>query len=235
MTRRLEVCESPAEAAGRACELIAEASPSTIALSGGSSPLPLYRLLQERGMLSGASIWMVDERCVPPDHEASNTRLLQEFFGDRVHRMRGEEPPHVAAGAYEEAIVALLGPEPVFDLMVLGMGNDGHTASLFPGSTELDERERIVIATDQPHAGFHRVTLTLPVLNRARSVLFFVTGESKAPAFAKIQDGELLPAGRVLGATWVIDRPVLSVPIATPRRRRWDPIEGQESLFELDG
>ncbi len=237
MTRPLFVVETPEEAAERAAVLIQEIAPRTVALSGGSTPRATYELLGRRGTLRNADIWLADERCVPPDSPDANARLVRESLGDAIgtlNRVRGEDPPDEAARIYDEELRARLGDQPVFDLIVLGMGGDGHTASLFPGAPEVDERTLAAVATAQAHNGFRRVTLTLPVLNRARATLFIVCGPDKAPAFARIQDGEMLPAGRVLGATWVLDRAAATPPSPpTPRRKPWEPIEGQEALFEL--
>jgi 6-phosphogluconolactonase len=234
VTVAFEVHPDPEAVAQRAASLIAEVAPQTVALSGGSSPRRTYTLLGERRALASSDVWFVDERCVPPDNDASNFRLVRATIGDgyaSIHRVLGEDRPEEAARVFDEEIVAHLGEEPVFDLCVLGMGPDGHTASLFPDAPELDERERRAVATAEPHFGFRRVTLTLPVLNRARRALFIVTGSDKARAFAAIREGELLPAARVLGATWIVDEAVVSVP-ARPRRRRGE-VEGQESLFDL--
>jgi 6-phosphogluconolactonase len=232
MARRVEICEDESAVAEATASLIAVIAPRTIALSGGSSVRPMYTLLGSRGTLSSCDIWQVDERCVPPGHKDSNARIIRETIGLPFHRMLGEDPPDEAARVYDEELRASLGDEPVFDLVVLGMGPDGHVASLFPDAPELDERERRVVATAGAHQGHRRITLTLPVLNRARNAVFMVMGVSKAAAFQQIQDGELLPAGRVLGATWILDREAATPPQPAPRKRRsWEPIEGQESLF----
>lgn len=228
----VEVVDDAAAAAARVAALVEDAGATAVGLSGGSTPRAAYELLGLRGTLRDADVWLVDERCVPPDAPESNARLVRETLGDvRLHRVRGEDPPDEAARVYDEEIEALLGREPVLDLIVLGMGGDGHTASLFPDAPELDERERRAVATRDAHAGFRRVTLTLPVLNAAREKLFLVTGYDKAPAFARIRDGELLPAGRILGARWIVDREAAEPPARLVRRRKGTPIEGQESLF----
>ena len=235
MTRAIEVLPDPETVAHRAAALIAAIAPETVALSGGSTPRRTYSLLGERRTLAGTEVWFADERCVAPSSDASNFRLVRETIGDAsgsIHRILGEEAPEEAARIYDEEIVARLGAEPVFDLVVLGMGPDGHTASLFPDAPELGERERRAVATRGMQLGFRRVTLTLPILNRARRVLFLVTGADKAKPFAEIRAGELLPAGRVLGATWIVDEAAAFLP-APARRRRRTEVEGQESLFDL--
>lgn len=235
MTVSFEVHPDPEAVAQRAAALVAEAAPRTVALSGGSSPRRLYALLGERGVLRDADVWFVDERCVPPENDASNFRLVRATIGDaagRIHRILGEEAPEKGARIYDDELAGLLGDEPVFDLVVLGMGPDGHTASLFPGAPELAERSARAVATAATHAGFRRVTLTLPVLNRARAALFVVAGADKAKAFAAVREGELLPAARILGATWLVDAAVASLP-APARRRRRAEVEGQASLFDV--
>lgn len=235
MTVIVEVLPDPEAVARRAADAVAEIAPRTIALSGGSTPRATYALLGRRGALAASEVFFVDERCVPPDEAASNYRLVRETIGDAaaIHRVRGEDPPDEAARIYDEELRALLGDQPAFDLVVLGMGADGHTASLFPGAPELAERERAAVATRDARAGFRRVTLTLPVLNRARQALFVVTGADKAEAFSRVLGGETLPAARVLGARWLVDAAVAAAAPAALRRRSRDPGEGQESLFEI--
>lgn len=230
----MEVLSDPQAVAQRACVSVEADPPRTVALAGGTAASMLYRLLGARGVLGSADVWMVDERCVPPDSRESNARMIRQTLGEGFHRILGEEAPEEAARIYEEELLARLGAEPAFDLVVLGMGADGHVASLFPGSPELAERERAVVATQQAHGGFRRVTLTLPVLNRARRKMVVESGPGKAPALARIRDGELLPAGRILGATWIVDRAAATSPSPLLRKRApHEPIEGQEVLFEL--
>ncbi|MGH2830052.1 MAG: 6-phosphogluconolactonase [Actinomycetota bacterium] len=230
----IEVLADPAAVVERACEVIESAASRTVALAGGTTGEMLCRALGSRGSLSSVDVWMVDERCVPPDSRDSNARMIRQTLGESFHRILGEEAPEEAARIYEEELLARLGAEPVFDLVVLGMGADGHVASLFPDSPELAERRRAVVATRETHGGFRRVTLTLPVLNRARQKLFVESGPGKSVAFARIQSGDLLPAGRILGATWIVDRAAATSPSpATHRGASHDPIEGQEVLFEL--
>ncbi|MHB8510571.1 MAG: 6-phosphogluconolactonase [Actinomycetota bacterium] len=235
MSRELHVFETASLAADHVVRMIVDAQPSSIALSGGSSPKPLYRKLRELGALRDADVWLVDERCVPIDHPDSNAKLVTETLGpSTLHHPPTEFGCDVAASIYDEELRAQLGDEPVFDLMVLGMGPDGHTASLFPDAPEIEERVHAAVSTKEPHVGHRRITLTLPVLNRARCSIMFVVGIDKAEAFARVQEGELVPAARVLGATWVLDMAAATPPAEPPpKRRRYDPIEGQQSLFEL--
>lgn len=219
MSLAFEVLPDPASLAGRAAEVVEEARPRTVALSGGSSPRATYALLGRRGVLREAAVYFVDERCVPPDHEASNYRMVREALGDagNLHRIRGEEPPERAAAAYEVELRAALGDEPALDLVVLGMGADGHIASLFPGAPEVEETGRLAVATGAAYGGYRRVTLTLPVLNRARAALFIVTGAEKAAALARVAAGEPLPATLVRGARWLLDSEA-AAGIQTPHR-----------------
>jgi 6-phosphogluconolactonase len=197
-----------------------------VAISGGSTPRPLFKLLasppwQERIPWAHTHIWWVDERCVPPDHPHSNygvayALMLQHLPVIIPHRIHGELTPPEAAAAYEHELKTTLhlGPEqwPRFDLILLGMGEDGHTASLFPGDSALDVRDRLVTVGRAPSPPRERVTLTLPVLNQAAHILFLVAGENKAPALQRIfhqEEAHPLPAalvepesGRLL---WLLD------------------------------
>jgi len=180
----LHVVDDPAAAVA---DLLAEAAANgeTIVLTGGSTPGKAYeRAAQLQPDWSGVSLWWGDERCVPPDDERSNFGLAKRTLLDRlehepdVHRIRGELHPADAAGEYEQALGGV-----ELDLVLLGLGPDGHIASLFPGSPQLDEQERLV--TSGP-AGLEpwvdRVTLTLPALLTAKRIVFLVTGGSKADA-----------------------------------------------------
>jgi 6-phosphogluconolactonase len=175
-----------ADAARRAAaELLAEAARSGghIALSGGATPGPAYELAATlQPDWSRAELWFADERCVRPDDENSNYRLVRERLLDRLgrgpaveHRIRGELPAPSAADEYESELRGV-----AFDLVLLGMGGDGHTASLFPNDPALDEKERRALAVSRPD--FERVTLTLPVLNASDVVAFLVVGAEKAAA-----------------------------------------------------
>ncbi len=196
-----------------------------LALAGGSTPLSLYELLASGDQTSRLD-WTVvhlywgDERCVPPDHEQSNYRTAQHALIDQipipkanVHRMPGELDPEQGALAYEQLLYRQFRwKTPVFDLVLLGMGADGHTASLFPGDDALEERKRWVVAVDHqgpPAPIVSRLTLTLPLLNVARSVIFLVAGEHKAQAVRWVQQGDDLPAGMVSPVSgdlvWMLD------------------------------
>jgi 6-phosphogluconolactonase len=161
---------------------------------------------------SGVDVWFTDERCVPPDHEHSNFRmteqaLLSKVEGASVHRMRGELGPHEGAAAFEEEL-AELGPEQL-DLILLGLGPDAHICSLFPGADALGERERRVVGVDTPGMAplIPRITLTLPVVNSSRQIVFLVTGGDKAEAVERVFRGP--PDPRAPGS--LVDGPVVAL------------------------
>ena len=167
-----------------------------IALSGGSTPRPAYaRAADIEPDWSAVALWFADERCVPPDDARSNYRLVRETLLDGlaqppiVHRIHGELPQEEAAHEYDEIADGLQ-----LDVALLGIGPDGHTASLFPRSPALDARERAAVAA---HPAFEpwvpRVTLTIPVLSSAQLVLFLVCGEEKAEAVERAFRGEPTP------------------------------------------
>jgi 6-phosphogluconolactonase len=168
----------------------------TVAVSGGSSPRGVYQLLgapafRARVRWSEIHFFWGDERHVPPDHPDSNYRMAVEAMLSNVpvppanvHRIRGElADAEQAAREYEAELRACLKGEPVprFDLIDLGIGTDGHTASLFPGSAALEETERLCVANWVAKLDAYRITFTLPVLNAARAVVFVATGTEKAP------------------------------------------------------
>lgn len=197
-----------------------------VALAGGSTPRRLYELLSEIKNInwSRVHVYWSDERAVPPDHEECNYRMAYEVLLERVsipdeqiHRMRGEVPPEDAARQYERVLRETFelepGQLPQFDLILLGMGADGHTASLFPGTSAVHERERLVVANDDPDLSIPRITLTFPVLNAAAKVMFLVAGQDKAPAVRQViagSDGDQPPAAFVRPTNgnlrWLLDR-----------------------------
>lgn len=195
-----------------------------MALAGGSTPEATYRLLArdyaDRIDWSRVHVFFGDERTVPPEYEDSNYRMAREALLDHVpvggvHRMRGELPPAEAARAYEEELREFFGPGevPGFDLILLGIGEDGHTASLFPNTPALDVTDRWVVENPVEKLDTVRLTLTAPAINAARAVVFLVAGEGKAGALREILEGGadprdypaklVQPAG---GATWMVDR-----------------------------
>jgi 6-phosphogluconolactonase len=199
VTPDLRVEEDPARAAA---ELLASAG-GHVALTGGSTPRLAYEQVAElRPDWSGVEIWFTDERCVAPDHDQSNfgmadNALLGKVEGAVVHRMRGELGPQDGAAEYERELAEAFGQEgaPQLDLILLGLGPDAHVCSLFPGDEALGERERRAVGVDTPGMAplVSRITLTLPVVNAARQVVFLVTGEDKADAMARAFAGPADP------------------------------------------
>lgn len=199
-----------------------------VALSGGGTPKAVYPLLLEPGRRdaidwSRVEFFWGDERAVPPDHPESNFGVAYQMLiaqlpsvrPERIHRMPAEAPDlDAAALSYETELRLAFGTRgdelPAFDLVWLGMGPDGHTASLFPGSTALDEAERWVVGNWAPEPQAWRMTLTFPVINAARRVLFVVEGANKADAVRAIRAGDSgLPSERVAGdaVEWLLDPP----------------------------
>jgi len=207
-----------------------------VALSGGSTPRPLYELLAtgafaDRIDWTRVEVFFTDERCVPPDHLDSNYRMARLALLDKVpippgnvHRIRGGLPPTDAALAYHNELGSALSRDGRLDLILLGMGPDGHTASLFPGSGALDEKSTDVVATYAEPLHSWRVTLTLPALNAAMSILFLVSGAEKAPVLARVFSGEALPAGLVRPSagtlTWFVDQEAASLVRVQARAQR---------------
>ena len=208
-----------------AAEAVARRGRFSVALAGGSTPAGLYRLLARRPFREQVSwpdvlLYLGDERCVPPDDPRSNYRMIRETLLEGIARRApppvripppGLPPPESAAayaGLLRRDFILRGAARPRFDLILLGVGDDGHTASLFPGMPSLDERRRLAVATDVPGyvlPSVPRITLTLPVLNAAARVMFLVSGTSKAPAVAAILNGppgppRYLRSGQVHGA-----------------------------------
>jgi 6-phosphogluconolactonase len=195
-----EVAELMLEVAGRGGHIV---------LTGGSSPKRAYEMAAARGAdWSGTTLWFGDERCVPPDDEHSNFGMVRAALlnrlpapGPRVERMKGELGPQEGAADYEALLAREFGPVlPPFDLVLLGIGPDGHCASLFPGAPELAEEERPVVGVER--AGLEpfvpRVSLTMPAINAGRSVVFVAGGAEKADALARAIAGDRdVPAGLV--------------------------------------
>ena len=191
--------------AGGAAQRFLALRPRTVALAGGSTPRPLYeRLATCSFSWAETHIFFGDERCVPPDHDASNYRMAREALLSKVpatvHRMPGET---CDAGTYERELSKVFGPGlPQLDLVLLGLGEDGHTASLFPGDPALDVTDRWVVRVERPD--YSRLTLTLPVLSAAKAVVFLVSGASKRAALQQLLAGADIPAARVRASEQLI-------------------------------
>ncbi len=181
-----------------------------IAVAGGSTPERAYQLLGAmQGSWAHVHLWLGDERCVPVDHPDANARMVDEALlsqlratdGPHLHPVRGELGPEDAAWLYGRELVDVMGRQPVFDLVLLGLGPDGHTASLFPGHPAAGARHAPVIGIrDSPKPPPERITLTLPVLARARYTLLLATGEGKREALGRVLAGDpALPVAQ-LGA-----------------------------------
>ncbi len=201
-----------------------------IALSGGSTPERLYETLStqeyhDRVPWLRTHLFWSDERCVPPDHPDSNYgRAAAALAGLpisplNVHRMRGEDPPEEAAREYEaemrEAFKILPSDVPRFDLMLLGLGEDGHTGSLFPGTSALEDTTDLATSVYVEKLKSHRLTLTFPVINNSANVVFLVSGEKKRDIFRRVMEDESanLPAQRVRPTNgklvWFVDEAVI--------------------------
>ncbi len=229
----IDVMGNPAELSRRGAELFVTAAAETIgargifsvAVSGGSTPRALFQLLateefRTRVDWERTHFFWADERCVPPDHPDSNFKAAHDLLlaklplpPSHIHRIPGELTPGEAALAYERVLRGFFAGErvPAFDLILLGAGEDGHTASLFPGGEGITEKERLAVAVYVEKLHSHRVTLTLPVLNSARRVVFLVAGRGKAGIVRDILEGEnpCLPAALVNptegSLTWLLD------------------------------
>ena len=234
----IEILPDPDALALRAADLFALAAQEAaaargrfaVALSGGETPRALFKLLARQQFAQKipwrrVQLYWGDERCVPPEDAASNYGAARDTFikhvpipEGNVHRMRGEDEPAAAALAYEKELRALAAEErpksdiPVFDLVLLGLGGDGHTASLFPHTSALDVEERWCVPNEAPD-GSARLTVTYPVLNAARRVWFLVSGAKKAGMVAEVLEGlrvpDAVPAQGVSPTpgtlTWLLD------------------------------
>ena len=176
-----------------------------LALSGGSTPRPIYELLAQDPDIDWKrwQLFWSDERTVPPEHLESNYRMVRESLLDHlaiepmVLRIPAEGDPAAAAAAYENTVRRMVPANPRvtandlprFDMILLGMGGDGHTASLFPNTAALDETERLVVANEVPQLNTTRITFTVPLINAARRVLFLVSGADKAEMLEQVISG----------------------------------------------
>lgn len=228
----LETLAAVSDAAAReivdaAAAAVGQRGRFAIALAGGGTPRALYERLareyREAVAWDRADVCFGDERCIPPHNPASNFRMAWStllahvpIVEERVHRIPGELGPHAAARDYDSRLRGLFVQDastPTFDVAIMGVGTDGHTASLFPGDPALEERQRWaapVLAPPEVKVR-ERVTLTLPVLNRARLVLFLCAGAEKRDVVSRILSGAApeLPAAQVHGVErtlWLLDR-----------------------------
>ncbi len=216
----------------RAAEAVAARGRFAVALSGGSTPKRMYERLAEPPLQSQVDwsrvdVFWVDERCVPPDNNDSNYRMAQKAMlsrlpipPGRIQRLEAERPDLDAAARDYQAVVARAfgvpadRAPPAFDLLLLGLGTDGHTASLFPETAALDETSRWVVVNFVPKFAADRLTLTYPILNSARETLFLVEGADKAERLAEVLEGpaepKRLPAQGIRPKTgllvWYVDR-----------------------------
>lgn len=234
MNGNLEIVADGAELARRAADAFVEAAREAIArkgvftvtLAGGSTPKASFDLLAanpRRAQVEWKSVrfYFGDERCVGPDDPESNygmarTHLFEplEIAPETIYRIRGEDPPEQAAADYEKLLRETLGDRPAFDLVNLGMGPDGHTASLFPGTLGQIDPSKLVAATWVEKFKAHRITLTPRTLNAARAILVAAGGAEKADALAHVLQGArepdtypsqiLAPVAGTL--TWIVDR-----------------------------
>ncbi len=233
-TGDLVVLDTPADVAKALADLFVRCGQDAIAargrfdvsLAGGTTPTAAYELLGTPEYASEldwnkVEVYFGDERCVPPDHEQSNYKMAKDAFlervgipGANVHRIAGEDDPVDAAAAYRAELISRLGEEPRFDLVMLGMGPDGHTASLFPGTDPLEADEMLVRAVYSTSQKQWRITLTPRVLNGARTVVFAVAGAGKASMLKQVREGPYEPMkrpsqiiaprdGRLI---WLVDR-----------------------------
>jgi 6-phosphogluconolactonase len=217
------------EFAAKAGEAIEERGRFVVVLAGGSTPKAMYEVLAieyaDRIDWSRIHVFFGDERTVSPDHDDSNYRMATETLLDQVsvgsvHRIRGELPPDEAAEAYEEELRTFFRSQeaPRFDLILLGVGGDGHTASLFPETSAIEVHDRWVVANPVLKLDTIRITLTIPVINAARAVIFLVAGEDKAEALGEILEGDadpraypatlIQPSG---GPQWLLDQSAASL------------------------
>jgi 6-phosphogluconolactonase len=229
-----------------ATQAIAESGRFVVALAGGSTPKRLYTLLatsaySRRVDWTRTHLCWGDERAVPPDHPASNYRMTREVLLDHVpvpeaniHRIHGDEAPAQAAAAYERELRQMFAtpegpPSPApgrrFDLVLLGMGANGHTASLFPRLAAVREKERWVVAEYVAEVSMWRITLTPPVINAAAHIAFLVSGAEKAATLQRVLDGrsepDVLPAQAIAPLEgklhWLVDA-AAAARLRAPRR-----------------
>lgn len=209
------------ELARGAAEFFVTRRPETVALSGGSTPKRMFQILAEqfRDQVTWSNIhfFWSDERHVPPDHPESNYRMAYEALlshvHSNVHRIPSENPDAAAVAAeYEQTIIQVTNEAlPRLDLIFLGLGTDGHTASIFPGSEVLHETRRLVAAPYVEKLESYRITMTLPLLNNAATVVFLVSGAEKAEIIKEVLEGENKYPAQAVKPTqgeliWMLDK-----------------------------
>jgi len=234
----LQVYATPDELAAAVADFFVDSAQSAltergafyVALAGGSTPKIAYALLAQEPRVNAVSwkdvfVYFGDERCVPPDDEQSNYKMAKDAFLDsvpiplrNVHRMQGEIEPEAAASAYAKVLREDLGDPPRFDLVMLGMGPDGHTASLFPGSHPRSDGSATVAAPFVEKFRTYRITLTPHAINNARAVLIATAGAEKADALSDVLEGHYDPNIRPVQIVrptsgtlqWMVDRAAAS-------------------------
>lgn len=215
-----DVCERAAEMWRTLSEqAVSERGRFYVALAGGSTPRELYQILTARGFRQqidwgNTEFFFGDERSVPPEDNDSNFRMVREALFEKIalpdsqiHRMHAERDDlDIAAADYQARIAERFGVEatglpPAFDLILLGMGTDGHTASLFPFTTALAEEQKWVVANDVPQLNTRRMTMTVPIINAARAIAFLISGDAKTQPLFEVLCGannpDLFPAQRI--------------------------------------
>lgn len=200
-----------------------------LAISGGNTPNLLFSVLAEKypesGLWQNVHFWWVDERMVPPNHQESNYKTANDLLfskisipEENIHQVKGENDPEKEALSYSsqirESLISRNG-WPVFDLILLGMGDDGHTASIFPNQLELLNSENVCEVATHPASGQKRVTLTGKVIENASKICFLVTGAGKAERLKEIRNypelARLLPAFHILNAEWFVDEAAMQI------------------------
>jgi len=233
----LRVFDTPADVAKALAQTFVEHAQAAIAthgrfavaLAGGSTPKIAYALLAQAPFAvavdwTAVQIFFGDERCVPPDNDQSNFKTANDAFlravgvpAENIHRMRGEDEPADAASLYREELIGTLGPTPRFDLVMLGMGPDGHTASLFPGEDPTTDNRELVRAVYSKSQSQWRITLTPAVLNASRAIVFAAEGAAKRETLAKVREGPLDPTtfpSQIIhptsgSLTWLVDKAIV--------------------------
>ncbi|HET6973566.1 MAG TPA: 6-phosphogluconolactonase [Pyrinomonadaceae bacterium] len=224
----IEIYSNAEELARAAAEYFVAQCPETVALSGGSTPKLMFQVLadqfRDEVAWSNIQFFWSDERHVPPDNAESNYRMANEALlshvpvsANNVHRIRSENPDAAAvASEYEQTIIDVTRQTlPRLDLIFLGLGTDGHTASIFPGSEVLHETKRLVAAPYVEKFKSYRITMTLPLLNNGASIVFLVSGAEKAEIVKQVIQGEHKYPAQAVKPTqgeliWMLDKDAAS-------------------------